>query len=54
MLVVMGNKMRALWNIMGCLPHARVQGVELGTKGDPRAGSALTDGSSTTGSECTG
>lgn len=38
---------------MGCLPHARAQGDELGTEGVARAGDALTDGSSAAGSECT-
>ena len=50
----MGNKIRPLWNIMGCLPHARAQRGELGTEGDPSTGNALTDGSSTAGSECAG
>lgn len=39
---------------MGCLPHARAQGDELGTKGDASAGNALTDRGGAAGSECTG
>lgn len=39
---------------MWCPPHARAHGHELGTEADPSAGNALTDGSSTAGSECTG
>jgi len=50
----MGNKIKPLWNIMGFLPHASAQGDDLGTEGDRRAGNALTDGSSSAGSECTG
>lgn len=50
----MGNKIRRLWNITGCVPHARAQGDELGTEGDPSAGNALADGSSTAGAEFSG
>lgn len=49
---MMGNKIRPLGNILGCLPHARAQGDELGTKGDPKAANATPNGSSAAG--CTG
>lgn len=39
----MENKTRPLWNILGCLPHARVQRDVLGAEGDPSAGCALLD-----------
>lgn len=50
----MWNKIRPLWNIMVWLSHARVQGHEPGTKGDPSMGNVLTGGISPTGFKSTG
>lgn len=49
----MRNKAETLWNIVGCLPHARVQGHKVGAEGDPSAGNGLTGGSGPVGSKST-